>query len=98
MREDVLRDLASRAAVDPRFLRQARKDLKGTLTKHDYNLTGREIRLVESLRQHTAEMSDEQLARTLANGLRGRTGTPPARPAAPTWRGSGPGRPARPGG
>jgi spermidine/putrescine-binding protein len=43
-------------------------------------------------------MSDEELARKLASGLRGGTGTPPARPAAPSWRGSGPGRPARPGG
>ncbi len=89
MRENVLRDLASRAASDPRFLRQTRQDLKGTLARHGYDLTLEELRLVEDLRRRTAAMSDEQLARTLANGLRGRSGIPPARPAAPSWRGSG---------
>ena len=98
MRENVLRDLASRAATKPDFLQQARNDLEGTLARHGYHLTNEEMRLVEGLRQQTAGMSDEQLARTLASGLRGRTGAPPARPAAPSWRGSGPGRPARPGG
>lgn len=98
MRENVLRDLASRAAAEPSFLRQARNDLEGTLTKHGYQLTTEETRLVESLRQQTAGMSDEELARALSGGLAGRTSSPPARPAAPTWRGSGPARPARPGG
>ena len=98
MRENVLRDLASRAATEPTFLRQARQDLQGTLAGFGYDLTLEELRLVEDLRRRTAAMSDEQLARTLASGLRGRTGSPPARPAAPSWRGSGPGRPARPGG
>jgi hypothetical protein len=98
LREKVLRDLASRAATDAGFLRQARRDLKGTLAGSGYELTLEELRLVEDLRRRTAAMSDEQLARVLASGLRGRTGTPPARPAAPSWRGSGPGRPARPGG
>jgi hypothetical protein len=98
LRENVLRDLASRAATEPTFLRQARQDLQGTLAGFGYDLTLEELRLVEDLRRRTAAMSDEQLARMLASGLRGRTGTPPARPAAPSWRGSGPGRPARPGG
>ena len=98
MRENVLRDLASRAVADPGFLQQSRKDLEGTLTKHGYQLTSGEWRLVESLRQHTAGMSDGELARALSDGLAQRTGTPPARPAAPSWRGSGPARPARPGG
>jgi hypothetical protein len=98
LREKVLRDLASRAATDAEFLKQARRDLKGTLAGFGYELTLKELHLVEDLRRRTAGMSDEQLARTLASGLRGRTGTPPARPAAPSWRGSGPGRPARPGG
>lgn len=40
MRENVLRDLARRAAKDPAFLRQARKDLEGTLARHGYRLTG----------------------------------------------------------
>ena len=98
MREKVLRALASRAATDAGFLKQARRDLEGTLAGFGYELTLEELRLVEDLRRRTAAMSDEQLARTLASGLRERTGTLPARPAAPSWRGSGPGRPARPGG
>jgi hypothetical protein len=97
MRENVLRNLARQAAADPDFLRQARKDLEGTLARYGHHLTDEERRLVEGLRQHTAPMSDETLARTLARGLEGRTGGPPARPAAPSWRGSGPTRPARPG-
>ena len=98
LREKVLRDLASRAATDAEFLRQARRDLEGTLAGFGYELTLEELRLVEDLRRRTAALSDEQLAHTLASGLREHTGTPPARPSAPTWRGSGPGRPARPGG
>jgi hypothetical protein len=89
LREKVLRDLASRAAIDAGFLKQARKNLKGTLAGFGYELTLEELRLVEDLRRRTAGMSDEQLARVLASGLRGHTGIPPARPAAPTWRGSG---------
>jgi hypothetical protein len=97
MRENVLRDLASRAATDPNFLRQSRQDLQGTLVRHGYRLTDEETRLVEGLRRQTASMTNEELARTLASGLEGRTGSPPARPAAPSWRGSGPARPTRPG-
>lgn len=78
MRENVLRDLASRAATEPTFLRRARQDLQGTLAGFGYDLTLEELRLVEDLRGRTAAMSDEQLARTIASGLRGRTGTPPA--------------------
>src|SRR5215216_823924 len=98
LREKVLRALASRAATDAGFLKQARRDLQGTLARFGYDLTLEELRLVEDLRRRTAAMSNEELARKLASGLRGGTGTPPARPAAPSWRGSGPGRPARPGG
>jgi hypothetical protein len=94
VRENVLRDLASQAATDPDFLRQARQDLEGTLARQGYHLTGEEMRLVEGLRRQTAGMNDEELARTLASGLEGRTGSPPA---APSWRGSGPARPAPPG-
>jgi hypothetical protein len=93
MRENVLRDLASRAATDPNFLRQSRLDLQATLARHGYRLTDEETRLVEGLRRQTASMTDEELARTLAGGLEGRTGSPPARPAAPSWRGTGPARP-----
>jgi hypothetical protein len=99
LRENVLRDLAKRATTDPEFLRRARKDLEGTLARYGYRLTGEEMRLVEDLRHRTVRMSDEELARTLADGLTGHTGTPPARPSAPTsWRGSGPARPAQPAG
>jgi len=93
-----LRNLASRAATEPGFLKQARRDLEGTLARFGYDLTLEELRLVEELRRRTVGMSDEQLARTLVSGLRGRSGVPPARPSAPSWRGSGPARPGRPGG
>jgi hypothetical protein len=96
MRENVLRNLARQAAADPDFLRQARKDLEGTLASYGHHLTDEEMSLVEGLRRQTATMSDETLARTLVRGLKGRTGGPPARPAAPSWRGSGPARPAGP--
>ena len=98
MRENVLKSLASQATTDPEFLRRARNYLEGTLVQQGYHLTDEEMRLVEGLRQQTAGMSDEELARTLARGLEGSTGSPPARPVAPSWRGSGPARPARPGG
>ena len=97
MRENVLRDLASRATTDADFLRQARRDLHGTLAQHGYRLSDDGTRLVEGLRRQTASMTDEELARRLASGLEGRTDSPPARPVAPSWRGSGPARPARPG-
>jgi len=97
MRENVLSDLAGRAATESTFLKQARRDLEGTLAWLGYELTREELRLVEGLRRRSAGMSDEQLARTLASGLRGRTGSPPARPSTPSWRDSGPARPARPG-
>ena len=97
MREAVLSDLASRAATDPAFLRRARKDLESTLARNGYHLTAEELRLVEGLRRQTAGMSDEELARTLAGGLQGRSGSPPGRPTTPSWRGTGPARPARPG-
>jgi hypothetical protein len=97
MRENVLRNLASRAATDPDLLRQARQDLRGTLARHNFRLTDEETRLAEGLLQKTASMTDGELARTLASGLEGRTGGSPARPTAPSWRGSGPARPVRPG-
>jgi len=95
LREEVLRDLARRAATDPGFLKQTRRDLEGTLAGYGYDLTRDELRLVDDLRRRTASMSDEHLALTLASGLREHTGSPPARPTAPSWRGSGPARPAR---
>jgi hypothetical protein len=97
LRAKILRDLASRAATDPRFLKQARRNLEGTLAGFGYELTRKELRLVEDLGRRTAGMSDEQLARALASGLKGRSGSPPARPSAPSWRVVNPARPARPG-
>jgi hypothetical protein len=97
MRVNVLRDLASRAAADSGFLQQARQDLQGTLTRHGYRLTNEERRLVEDFLGQTSAMTDVELARTLASGLEGRTGSPPTQPYAPSWRRSRPARPSRPG-
>jgi hypothetical protein len=96
VRENVLRELASRAAKDPEFLRRARKDLESTLAQSGYHLTGDELRLVKGFQRQTAGMSTEELTRTLATGLERRTGSPPARPTAPSWRGTGPAKPERP--
>jgi hypothetical protein len=60
-------------------MKQARRNLEGALVRFGYDLTLEELRLVEGLRRQTAGMSDEQLACTLASGLRGRTGSPPSR-------------------
>lgn len=98
MRENVLREMAGRAVGDPDFLRRVRQDPGGTLASYGYKLTEGEMRLVEDLRRRTVGMTDEELVRTLSSGLEGRSGTNPASPAAPRWRGSGPARPARPGG
>jgi len=98
MCENVLRELAARAATDPGFLGRARKDLEGTLIRYGYHLTAEEMRLVEGLQRQITGMSNEELARMLASGLEGRTSAPPARPTAPSWRvGVGPSRPGRPG-
>jgi hypothetical protein len=96
VRENVLWELASRAAKDPEFLRRAREDLESTLAQYGYCLTGDELRLVRGFQGQTAGMSTEELTRTLATGLERRTGSPPARPVAPSWRGTGPARPERP--
>jgi hypothetical protein len=97
LRENVLRDLASRAANDPEFLMRVRKDLESTLAQHGYHLTGEELRVVNGLQRQTPGMSDEELARMLAHGLQRRTGCSPARPPAPSWQGADPTRPAQPG-
>jgi hypothetical protein len=97
VRENVLRELASRAATDPEFLERAREDLEGTLARYGYHLTDGEMRLVRNLRRQSAGISSEELAGRLAAGLAGRDSDPPARPAAPGWHGTGPARPARPG-
>ena len=97
MRENVLRELASRAATDPEFLERAREDLEGTLARYGYHLTDEEMQLVSNLRRRSTRTSSEELAGTLAAGLAGRDGDPPARPVAPGWHGTGPARPAPPG-
>jgi hypothetical protein len=96
MREEVLRDLAGRAAKDAGFLRELRRDPAGALARHGYELTAEELGALEGVRRRTAGMSDAELARLLAGRL-GMAGTSPARPAAPGPRGKGPARPAPPG-
>jgi len=96
VRENVLRELASRAAKDPEFLRRARKDLESTLAQYGYHLTGDELRLVKGLQRQSVRMSTEELTQALATGLERRTGSRPSRPAVPSWRGTGPARPGRP--
>jgi hypothetical protein len=98
MREDVLRSLAGRAARDPRFLRQMRKDPEATLARYGYDLGDEELRVLKNLQRQTAQMSDEELAKALADGFQRRTSDPPSRPAAPGPRGAGPARPDPPGG
>src|SRR5215210_2263715 len=89
LRENVLGDLASRAAYEPEFLRRARKDLESMLAQHGYHFTGEELRVVNGLQLQTPGMSDEELAQMLAYGLHRRTGCFPARPPAPSWHGVG---------
>jgi hypothetical protein len=96
LREKVLRDLASRAAKDPAFLRRARADLRGTLASHGYRLTVVELGLVKGLLRKTAGMSNQQVARMLTGGLAGRPESAPAHPAPPRVRGSDPTKPSRP--
>jgi hypothetical protein len=98
VREDVLRSLAGRAARDPRFLEQMRKDLETTLARYGYDLTEEELRGLKNVQRQTAKMSDQELTRALAVELQRRTGNPPSRPAAPGPRGAGPARPGSPGG
>ena len=97
VRENVLRELASRAATDPEFLERAREDLQGTLARYGYHLTDEEMQLVSNLRRRSTRTSSEELAGTLAAGFAGRDGEPPARPVAPGSHGTGPARPAPPG-
>jgi hypothetical protein len=52
--------------------------------------------VVNGLQRQTPGMSDEELAQMLAHDLQRRTGCSPARPAAPSWHGVGPARPAQP--
>ncbi len=58
MREHVLKDLANRAATDPEFLGQVRRDLEGTLAQSGYHLTDEELQLVKNLQRQTAGMSN----------------------------------------
>src|SRR5215208_194992 len=84
LREKVLRDLASRAATDAGFLKQARRDLKGTLAGFGYELTLEELRLGEAPRRRTAAMGDKPPAHVMASGLRGGIGNLPKRPPDPS--------------
>jgi CobQ-like glutamine amidotransferase family enzyme len=81
MRENVLGELASRAATDPEFLERTREGLEGTLARCGYHLTDGEMQLVSNLRHQSTGMSSEELAGTLAAGLAGRDGDPPPGPS-----------------
>lgn len=96
MRESVLRDLAEKAAVDPEFLGDARRDLVGTLDRHGYDLTTEEMEAVENLGRLTSVVGDGMLAAMLADELRKRGGRRSVRPAAPTRPGRGLSKPAPP--
>ena len=89
VREDVLSSLAGRAARDPQFLGQMRRDPETTLGRCGYDLTEEELEVLKNVQRQTAGMSDQELTRALAVGLRGRTNNPPSRPAAPGPRGGG---------
>ena len=89
MREDVLSSLAGRAARDPQFLGQMRRDPETTLGRYGYDLTEEELEVLKNVQRQTAGMSDQELTRALAVGLRGRTNNPPSWPAAPGPRGGG---------
>ncbi len=89
--------MAGRAAREPRFLGQMRKDLESTLAQYGYDITDEELRVLKNVQRQTAGMSDEELTRALAVGLRRRTSNPPPRPAAPGPRWVGPSRPDSPG-
>jgi hypothetical protein len=80
VRENVLRELASRTATDPEFLERASEDLEGTLARYGYHLTDGEMQLVSNLRRQSTGMNSEELAGTLAAGLAGRDGEPPPGP------------------
>jgi hypothetical protein len=97
MREDALRSLAGRAARDPRFLGLMRKDLEAALAQYGYDITDEELRVLKNVQRQTAGMSDEELTKALAVGLRKRSSKPPSRPATPDPRGAGPARPGPPG-
>lgn len=97
MRVKILRELARRAASDPDFLRQARGDLEGALSRYGYGLTAGELKLVKDLQRRTVGLNDAELARTLSDGLGNRADVSPTRPGAPASSGGGPARPARPG-
>lgn len=98
MREPILRDLASRAASDPKFLSGLRKDPERALAEHGYALTPDELRTVMDLRRRTAFLGDRTLAAMLAGGLKERGGGPPVKPSSPGGPGGRPARPGSPGG
>lgn len=83
MREDVLRRLADQASSDRTFLSHLRRDPKAALAAHGYALTEEELATVLDLRRRTAALGDGMVAALLANGIRGRAGSPPGRPRPP---------------
>lgn len=98
MREEILRDLAARAASDPAFLSGIRRNPERALAEHGYALTPDELKAVLDLRRRTVLLGDRTLASMLAGGLKGRPGSPPVGPSSPGGPGSRPARPGFPGG
>ncbi len=62
MRENLLRDLAIRAATDPEFLAKVRQDARGTFARYGYDLTEEDLRSVKDLRRRTAGIDDREFA------------------------------------
>ena len=83
MREEILRDVASRASSDPAFLAGVRKDPEGTLSRYGYNLTPDEMGTILDLRRRTASLGDGMVAALLAGGLKHTPPPPPPRPGRP---------------
>jgi hypothetical protein len=89
VREDVLSSLAGRAARDPQFLGQMRRDPETTLGRYGYDLTEEELEVLKKVQRQTAGMSDQELTRALAVGLRGGPITLPPGPPLPVHAGGG---------
>ena len=52
MREDVLSSLAGRAARDPQFLGQMRRDPETTLGRYGYDLTEEELEVLKNVQRY----------------------------------------------
>ena len=98
VRETILKSLAAKAATDRAFLSGLRKDPRGTLAAHGFDLTGEELALVLDLRRRVAGLGDGMVAALITGGLQDRFSGTPGRPRAPGASIKAPSRPGRPGG